>query len=286
MDLSYLSQEALDKFIILALKEDVGTGDHSSLGSIPHDKKSAARLLVKADGIIAGLSLAKMIFHQVDPNLKVELLLKDGDQISTGDIGLTVSGKATSILTAERLALNCLQRMSGIATKTHHLNTLIQHTNARLLDTRKTTPNFRMLEKWAVVIGGGQNHRFGLFDMVMLKDNHVDFAGGIAQAIRSVKKYLREKELDLKIEVETRNLDEVRQVLEEDDIAVIMLDNFALDAMENAVRLINGKCKSEASGGITEATIREVAETGVDYISVGALTHSYQSLDMSLKAVD
>lgn len=281
---NYLTQENLEAFIQAAFKEDVGEGDHSTLAAIPKDKMGQAKLIIKEDGIIAGLQLAEMIFHSYDQDLEVKLMLKDGQVVKKGDIGLTVAGKAASILTTERLVLNCMQRMSGIATKTHKLTQLIQHTNAKLLDTRKTTPNFRMLEKWAVAIGGGENHRFALYDMVMLKDNHIDFAGGIRSAITSTQQYLEENLLDLKIEVETRNLEEVREVLAVGGVDVIMLDNMSYRMMREAVALINGKILTEASGGINENTLKDVAECGVDYISVGALTHHVKSMDISLKA--
>jgi nicotinate-nucleotide pyrophosphorylase (carboxylating) len=265
--------------------EDVGKGDYSTLASLPDGVQGAAQLLIKEDGIIAGLELAKMIFQHYDPHLEVDIFLKDGQKVKAGDIGLKVSGSAASILTTERLVLNCLQRMSAIATKTHYLNSLIKHTKTKLLDTRKTTPNFRMVEKWAVAIGGGQNHRFALYDMIMLKDNHVDFAGGIEKAIKATKDYLKQNKLDLKIEVETRNLDEVQQVLDTGGIDVIMLDNMDYATMREAVKMINGKYKTEASGGITEKTLKDVAECGVDFISVGALTHHVKSMDISLKAL-
>jgi nicotinate-nucleotide pyrophosphorylase (carboxylating) len=228
--------------------------------------------------------MAEEIFRAVDPKLQVELLKKDGDEVKFGDVGLIVSGPSASILSAERLVLNCMQRMSGIATKTHQLTQLILHTKARLMDTRKTTPNFRLMEKWAVHIGGGVNHRFALYDMVMLKDNHIDFAGGIRPAIERTKKYLADHNLNLKIEVETRNLDEVKEVLAVGGIDYIMLDNMDYETMKEAVGLIGGKYSTEASGGITEETLAAVAECGVDYISMGALTHSVKSLDISLKA--
>lgn len=284
MELTYLSQDNIQQFIDAALKEDIGDGDHSSLASIIQGTQSQAKLLVKGEGILAGVALAQQIFHTVDDSLMVEVNMKDGEPANVGDIAFIVSGKAQSILSAERLVLNCMQRMSGIATYTRHLQHLISHTKAHLLDTRKTTPNFRLPEKWAVAIGGGTNHRFALYDMVMLKDNHIDFAGGIPQAIHRTQQYLRDKSLDLRIEVETRNLDEVRQVLETGGVHIIMLDNMSPEKMKEAVELINGRYITEASGGIDEQTIREVAETGVDFISVGALTHSVKSLDMSLKA--
>ncbi len=285
MDYEYVTSQRIKEFIISAFAEDVGAGDHSTLAAVPRDKPGKAALMIKENGIIAGLELAESIFLHFDQELKIDLCLKDGQQVKKGDIGLTVSGKATSILTTERLVLNCLQRMSGIATKTHRMNELIKHTNARLLDTRKTTPNFRMLEKWAVVIGGGMNHRYGLFDMIMLKDNHIDFAGGIPQAVHATQKYLKENNLDLKIEVETRNLSEVKEVLSTGGIDIIMLDNMDNETLRTAVDLIGGKYLTEASGGIDEDTIGKIAECGVDYISVGALTHQVKSMDISLKAL-
>ncbi|HEY8401522.1 MAG TPA: carboxylating nicotinate-nucleotide diphosphorylase [Cytophagaceae bacterium] len=282
--MNYLTEEAIDQFISAALAEDIGDGDHSSLASVPAEAQNKARLIIKGDGIIAGIALAGKIFHKVDPDLKVNVLIKDGTKVKSGDIGLTVEGNARSILTAERLVLNCMQRMSGIATLTNELNQLISHTKAKLLDTRKTTPNFRIMEKWAVKIGGGENHRFGLFDMIILKDNHVDYAGGIEKAIKSTQEYLRKTNKQLKIEIETRSLEEVRQVLETGGVDRIMLDNMTPAQLKEAVGIINGQYETEASGGITRESIVAVAESGVDYISVGALTHSFNSLDISLKA--
>lgn len=281
---NYLNPEKIHLFIQQALQEDVGDGDHSTLGAIPKNQKGKAKLIIKEKGVIAGLELAKMIFHQYDPKLEVELLMEDGQEVLPGHIGLNVVGAAASILTTERLILNCMQRMSGIATKTHQLTQLIQHTKARLMDTRKTTPNFRLMEKWAVWIGGGLNHRFALYDMVMLKDNHIDFAGGIDAAIAQTKSYLNANGLNLKIEVETRSLSEVAQVLEIGGIDYIMLDNMDYATMRKAVEMVDGRYPLEASGGITEENLKEVAECGVDYISVGALTHQVKSLDISLKA--
>ena len=266
--------------------EDIGDGDHSSLSCIPPDTTNKAQLLIKEDGILAGVELALEIFKRTNPALKVEVLIEEGSPVKKGDVGFIVSGPSRSILTAERLVLNCMQRMSAIATKTHYLSSLIAGTHAVLLDTRKTTPNFRLLEKWAVLIGGGKNHRIGLYDMIMLKDNHIDMAGGHREAIIRTKDYLRATNRDLKIEVETRNLDEVKEVLSVGGVDTIMLDNMSLADMKTAVALIAGKYKTEASGGITEETIRSVAECGVDYISVGALTHSVKSLDISLKALN
>lgn len=285
MKQTYITEERLNEFIRSAFKEDVGEGDHSTLAAIPPNAIGKAQLIIKEDGIIAGLSLAKKIFHHFDTSLNVILLLKDGQKVKNGDIGLTVSGKAASILTTERLVLNCLQRMSGIATYTYKLTQYIKHTPAKLLDTRKTTPNFRMMEKWAVHLGGGKNHRYALYDMIMLKDNHIDFAGGLGPAILATQAYLKENQLSLKIEVETRTLEEVQEVLEIGGVDVIMLDNMDCLTMKKAVEMIDGKYETEASGGITEATLKEVAECGVDYISVGALTHQVKSMDISLKAV-
>jgi len=281
----YLTEGNIQKFIKSALEEDIRDGDHSSLASIPKGTKNTAQLIIKDDGVLAGVEMAKHIFNAVDKNLTLEVFKKDGETVKKGEIGLKVYGEASSILTAERLVLNCLQRMSGIATYTHNLSKMIAHTSTKLLDTRKTTPNFRIAEKWAVQIGGGKNHRFGLFDMVMLKDNHNDFAGGITASVTATKKYLKENKLDLRIEVETRNLEEVKEALEVGGVDVIMLDNMSVEDMKKAVEIIGTQCETEASGGITEDTIIPIAETGVTFISVGALTHSYKSLDISLKAV-
>lgn len=280
----YLTEENIKGFITNALREDIGDGDHSSLASIPENAIREAQMLIKADGIIAGIEMSQHIFSFVDENLDLDVLVQDGQTVQKGSIGLKVKGNARAILKAERLVLNCAQRMSGIATYTHQLNQLIKDTKAKLLDTRKTTPNFRLAEKWAVRIGGGQNHRFGLFDQIMLKDNHIAYAGGITNAIIHTKKYLESIGKDLRIEIETQNLQEVEEVLRLGGVDVIMLDNMSPKDMKIAVQKINGRFLTEASGGITEETIKEVAETGVDYISVGALTHSFQSLDISLKA--
>jgi len=281
---NYLTEAAISQFISRALEEDIQDGDHSSLASISKDLHSNAILKVKGNGIIAGVALAEKIFHAINPSLEMEIYLQDGVAMKYGDVAFKVSGPAHSIPSAERLVLNCMQRMSGIATYTHKLASLIAHTNCRLLDTRKTTPNFRLCEKWAVRIGGGTNHRFGLFDMIMLKDNHVDYAGGVIPAIMAAKDYLEKKELNLAIEIEVRNLLELEQALEYGGIQRIMLDNFPVPLLKEAVKMINSTVESEASGGITEETIVAVAETGVDYISVGALTHSAKSIDLSLKA--
>ncbi len=284
MALTYLSKARINKFIKSALTEDVGDGDHTSLGSIPKKDKSIAKLLIKDSGVIAGLELAVNIFNHVDPDLKVELSKKDGDWVDNGDIALVVSGNTRNILQSERLVLNCMQRMSGIATYTFKLNKLLEGTSAKLLDTRKTTPNFRMMEKWAVHIGGGVNHRFGLYDLVLLKDNHVDYAGGIKKAVNSAVEYLKKNKLELDIEIEVRSMIELEEALELPQVKRILLDNMLPSEMRLAVQKVNKTKETEASGGITEKNIREIAETGVDYISVGALTHSYTSLDMSLKA--
>lgn len=281
---SYLTSEALSTFIRTALAEDVGDGDHSAQAAIPAEARNRAHLLVKDAGVLAGVELAHLIFREVDPELQVEQLLADGARVQYGDIAFTVEGRSRSILTAERLVLNCMQRMSGIATHTAHLTTLLSGTKARLLDTRKTTPNFRLCEKWAVLIGGGVNHRYGLFDMIILKDNHVDYAGGIRQAVKATQAYLASTGRQLPIEVETRTLAEVQEALEVGGISRIMLDNMAPPMLREAVALVAGRLPLEASGGITEETIADVAATGVDFISVGALTHSTKSLDMSLKA--
>lgn len=280
----YITSAFLHDFIENAFAEDVGDGDHSTLASIPRDAQSKAVLKVKDEGILAGVELALEIFSRYDPALVVHMLLTDGALIKAGDRAFTVEGSSRSILTCERLVLNCMQRMSGIATKTQQLVKLLEGTKTKLLDTRKTTPNFRLLEKWAVKIGGGQNHRIGLYDMIMLKDNHIDMAGGISRAINQTKDYLRASNKNLKIEVETRNLREVEEVLNVGGVDFIMLDNMDIATMKEAIRLINGRIKTEASGGITEQTLRGVAECGVDFISVGAITHSYRSLDLSLKA--
>jgi nicotinate-nucleotide pyrophosphorylase (carboxylating) len=270
-------------FIKRSLQEDVGSGDHSSLASIPLGKQGKARLIFKEDGIVGGIELAIQIFKIVDHALKIEVFKKDGDVVKYGDIGLHVFGSVHSILVSERLVLNCMQRLSGIATITNKIVKKIEGTNAKLLDTRKTTPGLRMFEKWAVTVGGGYNHRFGLYDMIMLKDNHVDYAGGITKAVESTVDYLSKNNLKLAIEVETRNLEEVREALALKAIDRIMFDNFSPELMKDAVKLVNHKKETEASGGITIENVRNYAETGVDFISVGALTHSVKSLDISLK---
>lgn len=284
MQPSYITEAFLENFIANALAEDIGDGDHSSLASISVHATKKARLIVKESGVLAGITLAEHIFRFFDKTLKIEIYLADGTEVKKGDIAFSIEGSARSILTTERLVLNCMQRMSGIATKTSHLRALVAGTGAKLLDTRKTTPNFRLLEKWAVLIGGGGNHRLGLFDMIMLKDNHVDMAGGVENAILRTKDYLRAGNRNLKIEIETRNLEEVKKVLDVGGVDIIMLDNMSPADIREAVRLIAHRYLTEASGNITEDTIRSVAECGVDFISVGALTHSVKSLDLSLKA--
>jgi nicotinate-nucleotide pyrophosphorylase (carboxylating) len=276
----------IDELIKAALAEDIGDGDHSSLATIPENAKGKAHLLVKEKGIIAGVDIAETVFHFVDPQIKFEKFIDDGSPVKVGDIVFQVSGKSSSLLTAERLALNYMQRMSGIATKTNYYVGLLEGLQTKILDTRKTTPLMRQLEKQAVKLGGGENHRFGLYDMIMIKDNHIDFAGGISKAIDATHKYLREKKKDLKIEIEVRDFEELNQVLKHGQVDRIMLDNFTPDEIRKALQLIDHKYETEASGGITETTIRSYAETGVDYISVGALTHHIRSLDMSLKAID
>ena len=279
-----INNQELDKFISNALQEDVRKGDYSSLAAIDKDAQGKARLLVKDTGILCGLEVAKAVFAKVDSNLKTEIHIQEGSSIKYGDVALHVYGNAISILTAERLVLNCMQRMSGIATKTNEYVRAMEGTHAKVIDTRKTTPNLRFLEKYAVTVGGGFNHRFGLYDMIMLKDNHIDFCGGITKAVHKVQDYLKANNLDLRIEVETRSLENVKEVLTCGGIDRIMLDNFIPEKVKEAVDLINGKYETEASGGITLETIRPFAETGVDFISVGALTHSVKSLDLSLKA--
>jgi len=275
----------IDIIIANAIREDVGDGDHSSLACIPETATGKAKLLVKDAGIIAGVAFAKLVFLYVDKDLKVETLINDGDEVKYGDIVFYVSGSAQSILKAERLVLNAMQRMSAIATKTKYFVDLLEGTTTKILDTRKTTPGIRALEKWAVKIGGGENHRFALYDMIMLKDNHIDFAGGIEKAIEKTKNYLQTTKKDLKIIVEARNLDEVQQILDAQGVYRVLLDNFNYEDTKTAVRLIGSKSLTESSGGITEETIRKYADCGVDFISSGALTHSVYNMDLSLKAV-
>jgi len=268
-----------------AVREDVGEGDYSSLACIPTNATGKAKLLIKDNGIIAGVNFAKQVFHYVDSNLVVETLINDGDSVKFGDIAFYVEGSKQSILKSERIVLNAMQRMSAIATKTNSYVELLKGTNTKILDTRKTTPGFRVLEKWAVAIGGGVNHRFALYDMIMLKDNHIDFAGGITKAITMTKDYLKEYELDLPIVVEARDLDEIAEILKNDGVYRILIDNFNYTDTQKAIELIGDQCLTESSGGIDEVTLRHYAECGVDYISSGALTHSVSNMDLSLKAV-
>lgn len=276
---------SLDDFLNRVIQEDIGDGDHSSLSCIPENNTGKAQLLIKQSGILAGVEIALKIFHHIDPELKTEVLIKDGTRVKKGDIGFIVSGKVQSILKAERLVLNIMQRMSGIATMTNDYVQKVAGTKAKILDTRKTTPGFRYFEKLAVKIGGGENHRMGLYDMIMLKDNHIDFAGGIKQAINMANEYLTKTNRNLKIEIEARNLENIKEILATGGIQRIMLDNFTPQLTREAVLIIDGRYETESSGGITIDTIRSFAETGVDYISVGALTHQIKSLDLSLKAI-
>ena len=275
----------LEGIIKNGIREDIGEGDHSSLACIPEDARGKAKLLVKEEGIIAGVEFAKMIFQEVDPDLQIETFIADGDTVNVGDIVFFVTGSSQSILKAERLVLNAMQRMSAIATKTHKFVDVLKGTKTRILDTRKTTPGIRAIEKWAVTIGGGVNHRFALYDMIMLKDNHIDFAGGVDKAIKMTKDYLSENNLDLKIIVEARNMDEIKLILDHQGIHRILIDNFNYEETEKSVKLIAGQCETESSGGITLRTARKYAECGVDYISSGALTHSVYNMDLSLKAI-
>ncbi len=276
----------LEQLIPLWFAEDIGDGDHTTLSSIPASAKGKSQLIIKEDGILAGVDIARQIFHHFDPELKMEVFIDDGASVKVGDIAFVVEGKIQSLLQTERLMLNIMQRMSGIATRTNQYVKALEGTKTRVLDTRKTTPGLRLLEKEAVRIGGGVNHRVGLYDMILLKDNHVDFAGGIDKAIQRAQDYLAAKDKKLQIEIEVRNFDELREVLEVGGVDRIMLDNFTPANTKKAVKIINGRVETESSGGITFETLREYAECGVDYISVGALTHSVKSLDMSFKAVD
>ncbi len=275
----------IELIIANAIREDVGDGDHSSLACIPETAQGKAKLLVKDEGVLAGVEFAKQVCAYVDPNLEIEVLISDGSPVKYGDIAFYVIGSSLSILKAERLVLNAMQRMSAIATKTKFFVDLLAGTNTKILDTRKTTPGIRALEKWAVTIGGGENHRFALYDMIMLKDNHIDFAGGITQAINQTKSYLKETGRDLKIIVEARDLNEIKEILKSDGVYRILIDNFNYEDTREAVRLIGDTCLTESSGGIDENTIRKYAECGVNYISSGALTHSVYNLDLSLKAM-
>jgi nicotinate-nucleotide pyrophosphorylase (carboxylating) len=278
-------QKEIELIISNAIREDVGEGDHSSLACIPKEAKGKAKLLVKDNGIIAGVAFAKQVFNAIDPDLKVETLIEDGQRVQKRDIVFYVEGSSQSILKAERLVLNAMQRMSAIASKTNEFVKNLEGTKTQILDTRKTTPGIRALEKWAVKIGGGENHRFALYDMIMLKDNHIDFAGGITQAIDKTKAYLKNNNLDLKIIVEARDMKEIQEILESDGIYRILIDNFNYEETKKAVQLINNKCLTESSGGITLDSVRKYAECGVDYVSSGALTHSVYNMDLSLKAI-
>ena len=279
-------EELVDRLIDLSFAEDIGDGDHTTLCCIPEDAMGKSKLLIKEDGILAGVEIAKEVFHRFDPTMQVEVLMGDGTKVKKGDVAMIVTGKVRSLLQTERLMLNIMQRMSGIATMTAKYVERLKGTHTRVLDTRKTTPGMRMLEKQAVKIGGGCNHRIGLFDMILLKDNHVDFAGGIANAINRCHDYLKQKGLDLKIEIEVRNFDELKQAMDCGGIDRIMLDNFSVADTKKAVEIVGGNYETESSGGITFDTLRDYAECGVDYISVGALTHSVKGLDMSFKATE
>ena len=280
----YTEKELVDKLIDLSFAEDIGDGDHTTLCCIPEEARGKSRMIIKEEGILAGIKIAEEVFNRFDSTLKVEILINDGTKVKPRDVAMVVEGSVRSLLQTERLMLNIVQRMSGIATITHKYMELLKGTKAKVLDTRKTTPGMRILEKMAVKIGGGENHRIGLFDMILLKDNHVDFAGGISNAIDRCHEYLEAKNKDLKIEIEVRSIDELNQVLEHGGVNRIMLDNFSVESARMAVDLIGGKYEIESSGGITLDTIRSYAECGVDYISVGALTHSVKSLDISFKA--
>lgn len=275
----------IDLIIANAIREDVGTGDYSSLACIPSEAVGKAKLLIKEDGVISGVEFAKRVFNYVDPGLKMEILIEDGNLVKSGDICFYVSGNSQSILKSERLILNAMQRMSAISTKTKHYVDLLKETSTKILDTRKTTPGIRALEKWAVKIGGGENHRFALYDMVMLKDNHIDFCGGITKAIHKTKQYLLEHDLDLKIIVEARNMEEIKEILQSNSVYRILIDNFNYEDTKKAVSLIGNQCLTESSGGITLETVKQYADCGVDYISSGALTHSVNNMDLSLKAL-
>ena len=284
MQLNTEHQELIDQLIRLALREDIGDGDHTSLACVQSDLMQKARLLVKENGILSGVTIAQRVAEMVDKDLTFDIRLNDGATIQKGDVAFYIEGSARSILTAERLMLNIMQRMSGIATNTHRLVDLVKHTGVSLLDTRKTGPGMRVMEKLAVSHGGGKNHRMGLYDMVMIKDNHADYAGGVVQAIRNVKSYLQSNHLKLDIEVESRNLNEVQLILEEGGVRRIMFDNFTPDLIREALKITKNEIETEASGGINEQNLIEYAETGVDFISIGALTHQVKSLDLSLKA--
>ncbi|ADF52439.1 nicotinate-nucleotide pyrophosphorylase [Zunongwangia profunda SM-A87] len=278
-------EKEIELIIVNAIREDIGDGDHSSLACIPVEAKGKAKLLVKDNGILAGVEFAKRVFNYVDPEVRLDIKIKDGEKVKKGDIAFYVDGASQSILKAERLVLNAMQRMSAIATKTKEFVDKLEGTETKILDTRKTTPGIRALEKWAVKIGGGENHRFALYDMIMLKDNHIDFAGGVAKAVQKTKQYLKTNSLDLKIIVEARNMQEIKEILEEGGVYRILIDNFNYADTKKAVEFIGNQCFTESSGGITLETARKYAECGVDYISSGALTHSVYNMDLSLKAM-
>lgn len=278
-----IDNQLVDNLIDIALREDIGDGDHTSLSCIPHNLQGRARLLVKQDGILCGVEVTKKVFQKFDPELQIDVLIPDGSAIRKGDVAFTVSGKTISILQTERLILNFMQRLSGIATQTQEYVKLLEGTNTRILDTRKTTPGMRLLEKYAVRMGGGLNHRIGLYDMILIKDNHIDYAGGVTAAISKTREYLAKLDKKLELVVEARTLDDIREILQF-DVLRILIDNFTPEETKEAIRVINGKCQTESSGGINKETIRAYAEAGVDFISVGALTHQIQSLDLSLKA--
>lgn len=279
-----INNQLIDNLISIALQEDIGEGDHTTLSCIPHELEGRAQLIVKQSGILCGVEVAKKIYHTFDPSLHIEVLINDGAHIQKGDIAFTVHGKTISILQTERLVLNFMQRLSGIATQTNEYVQLLEGTETKILDTRKTTPGMRLLEKYAVKTGGGENHRIGLYDMILIKDNHIDFAGGVKAAIAMTKEYLIHNNLDLKIVVEARTMQDIADILTFSDIYRILIDNFTPEQTKDAIAFINGRCKTESSGGITKESIRAYAEAGVDYISVGALTHQIRSLDLSLKA--
>lgn len=279
-------EKLIDELLNLAFAEDIGDGDHTTLSTIPADEMGTSRLIVKEEGILAGVEMAEKVLHKVDPSIVMDVFIKDGAHVRKGDIAFEAKGPVRSLLTAERTMLNIMQRMSGVATMTHKYQKELEGLHTKVLDTRKTTPGMRILEKDAVKIGGGKNHRIGLFDMILIKDNHIDFAGGIEKAIDRAHQYCEEKGLNLKIEVEVRSLDDIRRVLEHGGVDRIMFDNFTPELTKEAVKLVDGKVETESSGGITIENLRSYGETGVDYISVGALTHSVKSLDMSFKAVE
>ena len=275
----------IDELINIALREDIGDGDHTTLSCIPTDLQGKAQLIIKQDGILCGVEVARRIFQIFDPSIKMDVFLNDGTEVTKGDIAFTVEGASVSILQCERLTLNFMQRLSGVATQTREYVNLLKGTKTKILDTRKTTPGMRLLEKYAVKTGGGENHRIGLYDMILIKDNHIDFSGGVVAALDKTNKYIKDKGKDLKIVIEARTMDDIDKILEYGGVYRILIDNFTPEETREAIRFIKGRCKTESSGGITKETIRAYAEAGVDYISVGALTHQIRSLDMSLKAI-